>query len=222
MLLKNLGVYIFCCLIYILAGAFLIYHYPKGEFELLINAEYSPFLDFVFKFWTYIGDGLTLTGVVFVLLFVNYYFCIVGATVGILHSIVIQIMKQKIFHEAPRPFLFFKTTPNLTIHLVDGVDIYEHNSFPSGHTSTAFAMTTFLLLIIFIRFGSVKPIIQFALFTVAFFVGASRIYLFQHFFLDTYVGAIIGIGCAFLVVYIFELTNLKVKLGKKSLLNSKK
>lgn len=219
---KNINLFIFLCSIYLLCGAFLIYYFPKGEIELLVNAKYTIYLDIFFKFWTYVGDGLTLTGVVFVLLFVNYYFCIVGASVGIVHTIIIHLLKQKFFADAQRPFLYFKSMPNLTLHLVDGVEIYEHNSFPSGHTSTAFAMVTFIVLVLLIRFGSVKPLIQIGLFAIAFLVGASRIYLFQHFFIDTYFGAIIGILSAIVIVYTFERTNLRQKLRERSLLNSKK
>ena len=218
---NRIKTYIFCCATYFLLGSVVLYLYPKGELELLVNAKYMPVLDVFFKYWTHIGDGLFFTGVIIAMLFVSYYFCIVGTCIGLLHSAVIQYLKLKVFDQSQRPFKFFKDVPDLNIHLVDGVEIYDYNSFPSGHTSTAFAMITFIVLMLLIRFGKANPVIQFTLFTIALLVGFSRIYLFQHFFIDTYFGSMIGIVCAFVVVYLFELTALKAKIGNRSIFHPK-
>ena len=61
-------------------------------------------------------------------------------------------------------------------------------SFPSGHTSAAF--TLFCLVAILLprpyRYWGV------VFFILALLIGYSRIYLAAHFFLDVYVGSIIG------------------------------
>jgi len=219
--INRIKTFTFCCLAYFLVGSILLYVYPKGDLELMVNAKYMPALDVFFKYWTHVGDGLFFTGVIVSMLFVSYYFCIVGTCVGLLHSVVIQYLKLKVFNNSQRPLRFFKEIPDLNIHLVDGVEMYDYNSFPSGHTSTAYAMVTFIVLMLLIRFGNVNPVLQFVLFTIALLVGFSRIYLFQHFFTDTYFGSIIGVFCALGVVYIFELTAWRAKLGNRSLLHSK-
>jgi membrane-associated phospholipid phosphatase len=71
------------------------------------------------------------------------------------------------------------------------VPILEHNnyvnSFPSGHTSTAF--TTALLLSFIVR----KRFAVFFFPVIAFLVGYSRVYLAQHFVTDVLAGSVIGI-----------------------------
>jgi membrane-associated phospholipid phosphatase len=77
-------------------------------------------------------------------------------------------------------------------HLVftEGVKVNQYNSFPSGHTSAAFAMA---LAIAFWYNDSKLSIFMVFL---AIFVGLSRIYLQQHFVEDVMGGAVIGLVAA--------------------------
>jgi undecaprenyl-diphosphatase len=69
------------------------------------------------------------------------------------------------------------------------------NSFPSGHTITAFGTAAFLAM-------ETGPIIGAASFIAAAAVGFARIYQGAHFPLDVAAGAIIGLASTFLVIYI--------------------
>jgi len=63
----------------------------------------------------------------------------------------------------------------------------EH-SFPSGHTCAAFCLFSFLAMLL-------KPgykWIGLIFFTFALLVGYSRLYLAAHFFIDAYVGSLMG------------------------------
>ncbi|MEQ1636988.1 MAG: phosphatase PAP2 family protein [Methylococcales bacterium] len=74
---------------------------------------------------------------------------------------------------------------------------HDQFSFPSGHTSAAFLMATL---------GSDSwPVLSFPLFLWAVSVGFSRVLLGVHFPSDVMVGAILGIGIAFLGLHLVGL-----------------
>jgi membrane-associated phospholipid phosphatase len=74
--------------------------------------------------------------------------------------------------------------------------ISEYNSMPSGHTGAAFFMF-FWVAVLLQRF-------HWGLFAglIAVGVAYSRVYLFQHFPVDTLVGAAIGVGASALFYYL--------------------
>eukprot|EP01132_Coremiostelium_polycephalum_P001027 gene1027-1302_t len=136
-------------------------------------------------------------------------------------SVVVQFLKRIIFHHHLRPISVVPlTTPLDQIHLVDEVDVLTHLSFPSGHTATIFTAVCFLSLLYgylhqkkatnasvekektllaseravgrWGRFSIGLTCITLVLLRIALFVAYSRMYLFQHFYKDVYVGALIG------------------------------
>ena len=90
-----------------------------------------------------------------------------------------------------RPWGFFED-PSV-LHAIEGVKQNKHNTFPSGHTATAFALAVLLALIVKNRNWTYLILI------LAAITGFSRVYLNQHFLVDTYVGAILGMISSFLV-----------------------
>ncbi len=69
-------------------------------------------------------------------------------------------------------------------------DSSTRNSFPSGHTATAFMCATMLHE----EYGWRSPWISFASYGVASVTGASRIMNHRHWFTDVFAGAVIGVG----------------------------
>ena len=65
--------------------------------------------------------------------------------------------------------------------------MHSFHSFPSGHTAVAFGLFCLLALI------SSNKMIGVVCFFIALFVAFSRVYLSQHFFLDIYIGSLIGV-----------------------------
>jgi membrane-associated phospholipid phosphatase len=74
------------------------------------------------------------------------------------------------------------------IHYVTGVEVHSINSFPSGHTTTAFTFVLLIALTIRHKSFMLLAII------VALLVGYSRIYLGQHFPLDVGAGIFVAIA----------------------------
>ncbi len=117
----------------------------------------------------------------------------------IFSTLFAQLIKNTIMHNEPRPV---KAIADISlIHTVDGVKILTINSFPSGHTTEAFAV--FLLACLVIK----KPWIIVAGFIYALLVAYSRIYLPQHFPRDAGAGMIVALVSVGLALWIQLLFN---------------
>ena len=187
---------------------FIIFIYPKGELELIINQRHSPLLDYFFKYITHLGDGIFLVLMLIALLFLNYTSAILTAFSIVFQSLFVSLFKRWIFKGLERPLAFFGDQVELNI--VEGVDVHSTNTFPSGHTATGFAI--FALLFIIIKNRGI--IIATMLFALAFLVGFSRVYLLQHFIVDVYFGAIFGLLSVILGLYFLELFFTDNQIGK--------
>lgn len=187
--------YFFIAYIFFLIAGSLLLLIPKQELLLALNGINNSYYDIFFKYYTNLGDGIIYLIFVFVLIFtINLRWGIIGFLSFISSGLVAQILKK--FFDTPRPKTFFSGSG--IIHYVDGVDILSFQSFPSGHTATAFSM--FLLLSIL----SKNNILKLLFFVCALFVGISRMYLLQHFYIDVYFGSIIGIITTIIIYLIFK------------------
>ena len=173
--------------------------FPKGELELLINKYHNPILDLFFKYVTHLGDGVTLAILLVILPFVNYTVTIIAALSIAFQAIIISIFKRWLYQGLERPIAFFDET--ISLNFVDGVDVHSFNTFPSGHTATGFA----LMALIFIVVKNRSFINAALLFLLAFCIGFSRVYLLQHFVVDTYFGAIFGVLSVLLGLWLFDI-----------------
>jgi membrane-associated phospholipid phosphatase len=167
----------------------------KGDLELWLNEKNNHIADVFFKYWTHVGDGAVYAVIIILLLaFYSYWSAFYLLLVSILQTILVQILKLVFFPDAPRPKSFFGESVNL--HFVEGVEVHAWNSFPSGHTATAFAIACALSILMNHSKNSIWGIV---LFVIAALVALSRVYLLQHFFIDTAVGAFLGIIAALIV-----------------------
>ena len=195
--------------LYILIAGIVWVAYPKGHLVLWFNERYTPITNLFFKYITDFGDGLFSLAVCTLLLFVRYYWAwLVFLSYGI-SSILAQFLKRAIFSDSPRPKSYFGA--DHPIQFVDGIEIFSYNSFPSGHSTSAFALACILSLIFPSRWVTV------GLSFLAISAGISRIYLAQHFVEDTCVGALLGTLTATLVYYWQDNTS-KWKNSEKSIL----
>ncbi len=158
------------------------FYLGKVNLFLLLNGNLGLFADQFFEYTTYLGDGVIWVPIA-VLFFIyrrKYLVLLFGAI--LFSTLFTQVTKNFIFPELPRPTKLIENTQ--LIHTVTGVELHTIDSFPSGHTTTAF--TVFLLACLFIP---TKKIIPFGL-AIALLVGYSRVYLAQHFPLDVGAGMI--------------------------------
>lgn len=163
----------------------LTFYLGKIESFLLLNNDYGKAADYFFEYFTNLGDGLLwivwLAGI-FITKRKQLLPLIVSAF--ILTTILTQFFKYVILPDEARPS---KAVSDISqVHFVEGVELHSINSFPSGHTATAF---TFVLLI---ALTVKRKDIMFLAVIVAVLVGYSRIYLGQHFPLDVGAGIIIA------------------------------
>jgi|688.fasta_scaffold180393_2 membrane-associated phospholipid phosphatase len=192
---------------FLVLGAFLIALVNKSTLFLFFNSYHTPFADQAFYWITGLGNGLVFFIVCLFVLFKNLGNGIIGFTIFTVSSVIPQIMKKLIFTDALRPAKYFEGIN--TIHLVDGVKHHFYHSFPSGHSSTVFAMALFITMIIKDK--------RWGLFFsfLAIITAYSRVYLAQHFFGDIYVGSIIGFLSALIVfVLMNKFIKSKPKLNK--------
>lgn len=148
----------------------------------------NPFMDYLNIAMTYLGSDVFALGVILALVFlpqdVFRPFAVQSAVTLVASAIVVQIMKR-VFRRK-RPFVLSKNLKSIRI----GIDPY---SFPSGHTTAAFALAMSISLL------TLSPTIRLVFLVLAFGVGFSRVYLAVHYPSDVLAGAIIGSSFALLV-----------------------
>jgi membrane-associated phospholipid phosphatase len=197
-LIKNNRWYFVSALIYFIVSTLLLLFYPKGVVEIKINQSNHPALDIFFYYTTAIGNGWTAAVFILILLlFVNIYWAIISCSAILLSTILIQLFKYYLFKDVVRPIVFLEPHKNM-LHFVEGVHVNSFNSFPSGHTVQAACLTLCMALCIPNKKQGVF------LFFICILVGLSRVYLLQHFLIDTYFGTWIGLIVAFFTYYFFE------------------
>jgi membrane-associated phospholipid phosphatase len=184
-------------LIFLLVSGSLLVIFSKAEIFFFINRNNSPTGDFVFRYATWLGDGVIITLISIVLLFFRYRWAILSMEVYLFSGLIVQVMKRFIFTNALRPYKVFGDTPGL--HLVEGVKMYANHSFPSGHTASAFGMFFILSWLVPQRYLKVM------FFLLAFLVAYSRMYLSEHFLIDVTVGSVIGVASAILFIWWMQL-----------------
>jgi membrane-associated phospholipid phosphatase len=180
------------CLAIVLFGAsFLL---GRETLFLFLNTDLGKIGDFVFDTFSDMAEGWKWIPY-FIIIYGRYKKDAVLILLNFLISTLLtQIPKIFIWDTVSRPMA--SGIPHDQIHRVDGVVMHMWNSFPSGHTATAF--TFFLLTVYF--FPKKFVLILGALFAIG--CGYSRIYLAQHFPLDVAGGMIVAIITVLTSLYI--------------------
>ncbi len=174
-------------LIFLLICSTLLLLFSKTELHILSNEANSPFFDTFFKYATYLGDG-TMIAILFIgLLFIRYRYAFAFLTGSLLTSLIVNIFKKVVFHGMYRPSKYFELYESYKLHLIEGVKLHSLQSFPSGHTATAFNL--FLTMALMVN----NNILKFFFFVMAVLVAYSRVYISQHFLVDITVGSVIAV-----------------------------
>lgn len=207
-LLKDTRPFLLAQLCFVLIAGSLILIFDKKELHLLTNQAHFAAADAFFKYVTKLAEGLAIGGAVFILLLyrIRYGIMTLICTTGA--GLVTQFLKRIVFNDHHRPVKVFEGIHDL--HLIDGVAMHKAFSFPSGHSTAAFAL--FLCIAVIAK----KPVWQLLCFLLALITAFSRVYLSQHFMQDILVGSLVGSGFSLLVVWILK----DQKWGEQGLLSS--
>jgi membrane-associated phospholipid phosphatase len=186
-----------CAALFVGSLCLLVLNFSKAESFMLLNQYHSSTLDIFFDLYTFLGDGIFTLLIAVVCLFLKQKKLAIIIIVAYLSSgLLVQLLKN-IVH-APRPRVYFADAQYgyLLKHFqTSGVGF---SGFPSGHTTSAFALATVLAL------WFTKQRLGIFLAVAAALVGYSRIYTAQHFPIDVLAGACVGLFFGSFVVFIFR------------------
>ena len=178
-------------------ASYYLLSYNKIDIHLKINALVgNPVFDFFYKYFTHLGDGVFA---VMLAIYVSLYTLRGGIYVLITYIISgsISALLKNYFSTVNRPHLIFDEVVKIDIKYIDGVDILSSNSFPSGHSTTAFAVFTSLALL------TENKLLKLIYLIVAANVAFSRTYISQHWLLDIYAGSLLGLISATALYFAF-------------------
>ena len=157
--------------------------FTREQIYFAVNGINNPFTDFIAPFVTDIGNGWTAIALAAIMALFSYRKALIIASAYAVTSLFAQVIKHIV--KSPRPKLYFQDQL-ARIHFVKGMYIDMHDSFPSGHTVTAFS-----LAVLFSYWSKNKALGPLFL-LIAILVGYSRMYLSEHFFEDVTAGSVIG------------------------------
>jgi membrane-associated phospholipid phosphatase len=207
--IKNNWPYLLPYLLALVTSLYFLLQYDKVSIHVNVNSIVgNPYIDAFFKYFTHAGDGFVciIIAVIVLLynmrngLFVLLTYAISGTTTNILKRYV---------YDVDRPHsVFGYYIPDKKLTFVDGVEMLGFNSFPSGHSTSAFAIFTSLALI------TENKILKFVYFLCAFLAAFSRTYLSQHWLVDITVGSLIGSMAAILFYLLIIQANNLQKINK--------
>ncbi len=190
---------IFLWLFVFFATAGVIYYFvadEKGALVIEMQELYTPTLNQVVRVITDFGTyPLILLTLVTVGLLRKKTFVPAVLSLAV-EGIIVDILK-KVVYRAPRPSVVLE---DVGLTFAEGLKVLCCNSFPSGHSSLAFACATVILLSY-----SRGAWIQIGLFLLAASVALSRVYLAVHFLEDILVGSALGILVPILVFWLYEI-----------------
>ncbi len=182
-------------------------YYSRSRVFLLLNIDGGVNLDFFFKWATWGAEGWVWIPY-FIVLFSWFKkdarFILLNF---LLSTLLTQIPKNLIWSNLSRPIA--SGIPMSEVHTVKGVVMHSMNSFPSGHTATAFTLfllTTYL-------FPTKKVFIIGFLYAIV--CAYSRVYLGQHFPMDLGGGMLVAVISVMLSCWISK--KLNQKLDAKSI-----
>jgi membrane-associated phospholipid phosphatase len=183
---------VFSLALCMLIGFFVALNGKEGSF-LIINQSGSPAFDYLFRYLTYLGDGIIWVPLFVYTLVYKRKFLVAIIAALIICTVLTHFLKRVVFPDELRPIGVLTTR----VRIIEGLYVNRVHSFPSGHTSTAFTLALLMAFRLAKTFGT------FFFPLIAFFVGYSRVYLAQHFVTDVFAGALIGIVSAYLSLLVY-------------------
>ncbi|WP_238885147.1 phosphatase PAP2 family protein [Clostridium sp. YIM B02551] len=162
-----------------------------GTIDFIKNNLDNKFFDTIMPVFTNLGNGGLVWIIISIFLLTQKKYRKIGVVtlVALLVTYLVGEIGIKNLVRRERPFMSIHEI-KLLIKAPSGF------SFPSGHTASSFTASTILSS----YFKKYRAII----FSLAIIIGFSRIYLMVHYLSDVLGGAVLGIGMAILIKYIFK------------------
>ena len=200
---KQNGVFVGLSLILIIVLGLALLYIPKGELHLLLCDRHTPARDIFFRYYTHVAEWFPYVVCIAVLLFGRIGDGVFASSAMLLSALSTQVIKHIV--NAPRPVIWFgNNMPEINLPLVEGVKMNLWFSFPSGHTTSFFALAFVVGILMSQKWPKYGGLIQVVLFVLATLGGYSRIYLSQHFSADVFAGVIVGVCITILCYVVFN------------------
>ncbi len=146
-LFKQNAVFLTLSLLLALSLGLALIYIPKGELHLLLCDRHTHARDIFYRYYTTLAEWLPYVICVVLLLFTKIGHGVFASTAMLLSTLLTQVCKHIV--NAPRPVTWFtEHFPDIQLPLVDGVHMNLWYSFPSGHTTSFFAMTLAVCILI--------------------------------------------------------------------------
>ncbi|MDP4143605.1 MAG: phosphatase PAP2 family protein [Bacillota bacterium] len=160
-----------------------IFQFDTNLLFLIHNIFYNHVFDLIMPLITALGNGGMIWIILSVVLLINKKYRKTGIQCAIALVLVLilgdEILKNLI--QRPRPFVAMS---NIQLLIAKPLSY----SFPSGHTSASFA-------IVGIVWSKLRKI-RIPVLILAVLIAFSRMYLFVHYPLDVFAGAMLGLICS--------------------------
>lgn len=190
-LFRQNAVFISLSLMLIIALGLALLCIPKGELHLLLCDRHTPARDIFYRYYTQVAEWFPYVVCVAILLFGRLGDGLFASACQAFAALATQVIKHLLV--APRPLTWFaEHMPDVQLPLAEGVRMNYWLSFPSGHTTSFFALFFALCIIVNKRWPTYGIYAQVLFFIAAALGGYSRIYLSQHFAMDVFGGMLVG------------------------------
>jgi membrane-associated phospholipid phosphatase len=215
--IKNNWLYFLLYLTVLIWAFYYLSQFDKVTLHVKINALVgNPLLDTFFKYFTHVGDGIFAVIIAIFIFLFNKRNGIFILSSYVISGLFTSFLKNYFYSDVNRPhFVFGYFVHNIKIKYIEGVEMVGQNSFPSGHSTSAFALFTCLALI------TENKLLKIVFFAFALTAAFSRTYLSQHWLVDITFGSLIGTISAIVFYYIFIGSD-KFETLNKPLLNNKR
>lgn len=181
-----------------------IQHFDLKILEWISNNLHNPILDKIFIVLTTLGDNGFIWIIIALILLITKKYRKVGLLIlcALLLNLILVNELLKNIVQRTRPF---DAVPTIKV-LIAKPSSY---SFPSGHTSSAFAAVGII--------AHMMKKYRLYFIGLAILIAFSRIYLCVHYPTDILGGVVMGIFCAKVVLIIVEIVNNKIKINNEDL-----
>lgn len=206
-LIKNNAVFLSLSLMLLIGIGLALIFVPKGDLHMLLCDRHTGARDSFYRYYTHVAEWFPYIICVSLLLFGRVGDGLMASSCMVFSALTTQLFKHLI--NAPRPITWFAANlPDIQLPLVDGVRMNEWYSFPSGHTTSFFALAFVVCILLTNKLSTLTSllssiIVQVSLFILALLGAYSRIYLSQHFAMDVFGGVVVGLTISILCFAVF-------------------